>query len=202
MNNTDMEPEISIRAEPITPEACRFTVDRPLLPAGARFFGSKDAAKGSSIAEAILAVEGITSVLFADNTVTVNKSSADDWRPIARQVGAAIRSALQTGAPLFSQAVLAWNPPTEEIRSRVEQLLASEINPAVANHGGQVSLVDVRGNSVFLQLSGGCQGCGMAEVTLRQGIETTIRQRIPEVGEILDTTDHAGGRNPYYAPRR
>lgn len=197
-----MEQEITIRAEPITQETCRFTVDRPLLPGGARFFASREAAAGSPLAEAVFAVEGVTGALFADNVATISKSGADDWRPVARQVGAAIRERLRLGAPLFSETVLSWRPPTEEIRRRVEQLLANEINPAVANHGGQVSLVDVRENNVYLQLSGGCQGCGMAEVTLRQGIEAMIRQRIPEVGEILDTTDHAGGRNPYYAPRR
>ena len=69
-------------------------------------------------------------------------------------------------------------------------------------HGGWVELIDVRKNAIYLRLGGGCQGCGAADVTLRQGIERSIRQMIPEVGEILDTTDHAAGRNPYYQPSR
>ena len=65
-------------------------------------------------------------------------------------------------------------------------------------HGGWVELIDVRKNAVYLKLGGGCQGCQSANMTLKMGIERVIRERIPEVGEILDTTDHAAGRNPYY----
>ena len=82
------------------------------------------------------------------------------------------------------------------------ELFAREINPAIAAHGGFVELLDVKGNEVYLRLGGGCQGCGMADVTLKQGIEASIRRVVPEVGAIMDTTDHAAGRNPYYAPSK
>ena len=89
-------------------------------------------------------------------------------------------------------------PPEAEIRAKVQDLLEREINPALGKHGGFVELIDVRRNSVYLKLGGGCQGCGSAKMTLKMGIERVIREQIPEVGEILDTTDHAAGRNPYY----
>ncbi len=82
---------------------------------------------------------------------------------------------------------------------RMQQLLEDEINPAVASHGGTVELVDVKENRVYLWLGGGCQGCGMATVTLRQGIETLIKENIPEITDVIDVTDHASGSNPYYA---
>ncbi len=63
-------------------------------------------------------------------------------------------------------------------------------------------MIDVKKNNVFIRLGGGCQGCGAADVTLKQGIERAIRDLAPAVGEILDTTDHASGRNPYYAPAK
>ena len=85
--------------------------------------------------------------------------------------------------------------------STLEQL-AREINPAVASHGGWVELIDVKKNNVYIRLGGGCQGCGAADVTLKQGIEKAIRELAPSVGEILDTTDHAAGRNPYYSPAK
>jgi Fe/S biogenesis protein NfuA len=78
-------------------------------------------------------------------------------------------------------------------------LLDTAINPAVAGHGGMVSLLDVKDNTVYLQMGGGCQGCGAADVTLRQGVERMIREEVPEVLEIIDLTDHAAGQNPYYA---
>lgn len=80
----------------------------------------------------------------------------------------------------------------------IQSLLDQEINPAVASHGGYVSLVAVEEKRAYLRLEGGCQGCGMASVTLRQGIEVAILEKVPEIEEILDVTDHAGGTNPYY----
>lgn len=86
------------------------------------------------------------------------------------------------------------------IARRVHQILEEQINPGVASHGGHVTLMDVSEGKVYLKLGGGCQGCGMVDVTLRQGIETTLRAEIPEITEVLDTTDHASGTNPYYEP--
>lgn len=81
---------------------------------------------------------------------------------------------------------------------RVRRLLDSEINPAIAAHGGHVRLVEVRDDRVFLAFGGGCHGCGLVDVTLKQGIEARIREAIPEIVEVVDTTDHATGTNPYY----
>ncbi|RDD61544.1 NifU family protein [Ferruginivarius sediminum] len=82
----------------------------------------------------------------------------------------------------------------------VREVLDTRINPAVAGHGGHISLIDVRGPRVFLRLEGGCQGCGMANVTLKQGVEAEIKRAVPEIEEILDVTDHASGTNPYFQP--
>jgi len=82
---------------------------------------------------------------------------------------------------------------------RVAWVLETRVNPMVASHGGQVGLVEVtEDNDVVLQFGGGCHGCGMVDVTLKQGIETTLRQAVPEVREVVDATDHASGTNPYY----
>ncbi|MBW3660371.1 MAG: NifU family protein [Gemmatimonadetes bacterium] len=81
---------------------------------------------------------------------------------------------------------------------RVRMLLDREINPAIAAHGGVVRLVDYEDGKVFLAFGGGCHGCGMVDVTLKQGVETRIREVVPEVVEVVDTTDHSTGENPYY----
>jgi Fe/S biogenesis protein NfuA len=94
---------------------------------------------------------------------------------------------------------LGENAPTGELADRVRQVLDTHINPGVASHGGHISLVDVEGTDVFLELGGGCQGCGMARVTLKQGVERMLREAIPEVGQIIDVTDHTAGANPYYS---
>jgi Fe/S biogenesis protein NfuA len=84
----------------------------------------------------------------------------------------------------------------------VQRVLDEEINPAVAAHGGFVTLLDVKDDVVYIALGGGCQGCGMVDVTLKQGIEVRIREAVPAIRQIIDTTDHAGGTNPYYQPAK
>ena len=81
---------------------------------------------------------------------------------------------------------------------KVQQVIQEQVNPAVASHGGHISLIDVKDDVVYVQLGGGCQGCGMADVTLKQGIETTIMDAVPEITAVYDVTDHANGENPYY----
>ncbi len=85
-----------------------------------------------------------------------------------------------------------------ELKSKVQDLVDTSINPAIAAHGGYVELIDVKDNVVYLQMGGGCQGCGAADITLKAGIERLIKEEIPEITEVLDTTDHAAGANPYY----
>ena len=87
-----------------------------------------------------------------------------------------------------------------EPMTKVQELIDSTINPAVAGHGGFVQLVDVKDNRVYIQMGGGCQGCGAADVTLKAGIERLIKEELPEIEEVLDSTDHASGTNPYYTP--
>jgi Fe/S biogenesis protein NfuA len=87
---------------------------------------------------------------------------------------------------------------SEELRGKVQELIDTMINPAIAGHGGYVDLIDVQDNRVYLQMGGGCQGCGAADITLKSGIERLIKDELPEVVEVLDTTDHASGANPYY----
>jgi len=81
---------------------------------------------------------------------------------------------------------------------RVAHVIDHQVNPAIAAHGGAARLAGVEDNDVYLQLLGGCQGCGLAAVTLRQGIERILRAAIPELERIVDVTDHQAGTNPYY----
>jgi Fe/S biogenesis protein NfuA len=80
----------------------------------------------------------------------------------------------------------------------IQELLDTQINPAVASHGGHIELVDVHDNVVYIRFGGGCQGCGMVSVTLNQGVEQAIREAFPAIRDIVDVTDHAAGTNPYY----
>jgi len=197
-----MESDIQVQAQILTDDTCQFTVDRPVYPGGIAYFVTKDQAKGSPLPEALFMIENVTGVLVSGNVVKVMKSGHENWMSIAKQIGATIRAQIQSGVPLISEAVKEKAPAEAKIREKVQVLFNTEINPMVAQHGGIVELIDVKGSDVYIRLGGGCQGCGMADVTLKQGIETAIRQVVPEVDEILDVTDHASGRNPYYTPSK
>ena len=91
-------------------------------------------------------------------------------------------------------------PPTGPLAEAVMKVINEQINPGVAGHGGHVTLVDVKDDIAYVKLGGGCQGCGMADVTLKQGIVVMIKKSVSTIKDVLDVTDHAGGANPYYQP--
>jgi Fe-S cluster biogenesis protein NfuA len=194
--------EIKITGEPSrTGETCRFVVDRPVVAGASAFFADGGEARRSSpLAAELLAIPGIASALLAENVVTVTAAHAVDWPALG--IGHVIRRHLAKAAPIVGPEYFESLPSEGDLKWAIGDLLEREINPAVAQHGGWVELIDVRKNNVYLRLGGGCQGCGAADVTLKQGIEKAIRELVPAVGEILDTTDHASGRNPYYSPAK
>jgi Fe/S biogenesis protein NfuA len=107
--------------------------------------------------------------------------------PNARRAPA--RSAADGDAPSASGA----------LAERIQRIFEEEVNPRIASHGGAVELVDVDEGTLYVRMSGGCQGCAASAATLRMGIERMVREAVPEVQEIVDVTDHTAGSNPYYA---
>jgi Fe/S biogenesis protein NfuA len=92
--------------------------------------------------------------------------------------------------------------PSGPVADAVNQVLQDKINPAIAAHGGHVSLVAIEDATAYLRFGGGCQGCGMVNVTLKQGVEKTLFERVPQITKVMDVTDHAAGQNPYYQPAK
>jgi Fe/S biogenesis protein NfuA len=140
-------------------------------------------------------------------TVVVPESS------VARIVGARLDYSdggegglviLNPNAPPSSH--LASTHPTAdlsgELAQRVLSVLEQQVNPSIAMHGGRADLVAVEEGVAYLRLSGGCQGCGLATVTLSQGIEVALRDSVPEITSVVDVTDHASGSNPFYEPAK
>ncbi len=84
----------------------------------------------------------------------------------------------------------------------MRQVLAQQVNPAIASHGGGAELVSIDGSIAYLRLYGGCQGCGLAQVTLKQGIEKILLESIDELTQVIDVTDHASGEDPYYQSQK
>ena len=198
--------DVHITAEPIDNGRCKFLVSEPLLAGGVRRFASPDEARGSPLAEAIFAIPGadVSEVNVSGNLVTVVKRSSAAWPVVGKAVGHAIRAALAGGQVAVAAKPAAPGPPgsataDDALYERVADLFDSQVNPMVARHGGRVELIDVQDAVVMVRMAGGCQGCGMADVTLRQGIEAMLHQHVPDVKGIVDITDHAAGSNPYFA---
>jgi len=201
----DNTAEIRITAEPIDNQRCKFVLSVPVLSGGVRRFAGADEAKGSPLAAAIFAIPGlaVSELIVSGNIVTIVKKSPAPWQAVGQAVGIAIRSALTADVPAVTPA---RKPAAGEgsavdddaLYEQVAKVFDEQVNPMVARHGGHVELIDVQDAVVMLRMGGGCQGCGMADVTLRQGIEGMLAQLVPAVRGIVDITDHTSGANPYF----
>ena len=197
--------EIRITAEPIDNGRCKFLVSEPLHAGGVRRFATREEAQGSPLAEGIFSIPGadVAEVIVSGNLVTVVKQSATPWPVVGKAVGQAIRAALAGDRPAVAAkpapAAGSGGTADDALYERVVDLFDQQVNPMVARHGGRVELIDVQDAVVMVRMAGGCQGCGMADVTLRQGIEAMLQQHVPEVRGVVDITDHTAGSNPYFA---
>ncbi len=142
---------------------------------------------------------GLVLVVPADSIAKMRGSVLDVNRD-ADQGGMVIQNPNQPPRPAGASPAMA-GPPVDlsgDVAQRVIQVLEQQINPSIAAHGGRADLVAVEGDAAYLRLSGGCAGCGMAAVTLSQGIEVALRESVTEITRVIDVTDHAAGTNPYY----
>jgi len=151
-----------------------------------------------------LALIGPEEVKPDDQVVDVGSFKVYLDPEIAKRVDAAkvdyVETLMEAGFKVEgADEAVGWESP---VAQKIQALIDSQINPGVATHGGWVELLGVQGDTAFLRLGGGCQGCGMVDVTLKQGIEVIIREEVPEIVKVIDQTDHAGGHNPYYQPSK
>lgn len=195
--------EIRIKARPERDEiTCTFLVDRPVLKGLSVFLPDASTAREiSPLGAAIFEVEGVDSLIIHDMTLTVTRDpmAEDDWEPMAKKIGGIVRQHLKDNRPVVTEEFLENMPPEDEIKNQLQRVIDLEINPGIAAHSGVITLENVRGNTAYINMGGGCQGCAASTITLREGIHRAFRASVPEVGAILDTTDHDAGSNPYFS---
>jgi Fe-S cluster biogenesis protein NfuA len=165
------------------------------------------AALEGSVAPLIIARGGAVRVLaIEDGTATIEASgSPGAFVPVWSRVEAAVRAAVSevTGLRLVVPGGMAPpSSPPEHLVERIRRVLDEDVSPAIAAHRGRVTLVGVDSDWVSIRLEGGCQGCSLAAVTVRQGIEPILRARIPEIVGLVDVTDHEAGTEPFFAPTK
>lgn len=135
-------------------------------------------------------------------TIVVPRSSVDSVRGAVLDIsGDPVEGGLVLDNPNTPARPVSNVPAGDlsgEVAQRVLEVLEVQVNPGIAAHGGRADLVAVEEGTAYLRLSGGCQGCGLATVTLSQGIEVAIKDQVPEIVRVVDVTDHASGTNPYF----
>lgn len=180
------------------PQIMGFVLDAPVQAGqSARFDAPDDAAP---LSRALFSLPGICHVEVSGATIWVRKDDAADWAALKPAIATAIRQVLDTtDAPLGAQISAQDADPDAALLRAVETLLDRQVNPSVAAHGGHIAAERVEDGTVYLRMSGGCQGCAASAATLREGVERMLRAALPSIREIVDVTDHAAGSTPFYA---
>ncbi|HEV7747185.1 MAG TPA: NifU family protein [Pyrinomonadaceae bacterium] len=180
------------------PEICRFTTTRTLY-VGIKTVSNLDDAKALPLAEKLICLSGVEKVQLIGHLLVVTKTTAREWEELSKEIESVLTSYLISSEALtdddVEERMMLMGRSTKE---KVQYLIDRQINPGVAEHGGSVGVVDVKGDILYLRLYGGCQGCGAADFTLKQGIEAIVKRAVPEIGRIVDLTNHNAGVNPYY----
>jgi Fe-S cluster biogenesis protein NfuA len=170
------------------PNTLKYSVNRKLLEKGAaNFTRQADADIKSPLASKLFAVSGIAGVMIGKDFVTITKTEDGDWDHVHKTASETIESFLTEGGPILNEAAMGadTNLKSSEIEKRIQQFLDDEIRPAVANDGGDVSLDRFEDGVVYLHMQGSCAGCPSSSMTLKMGIETKMKQLIPEVMEVV-----------------
>lgn len=153
------------------------------------FQATADAAAGDSVED-----QGELAVVVPESSVARLRGARLDWSDEG-EGGLVI---LNPNTPPRPETSMPAADLTGELAQRVIAVLEGQVNPSIAAHGGRADLVAVEEGTAYLRLSGGCQGCGLAQLTLSQGIEVALREEVPELVSVVDVTDHASGSNPYF----
>lgn len=189
-------PSITVRR--IDERRRAFLTERPIPGDEAGRFSCAAAEPRPPVAAAVLGVPGIEAVEIAGTTLTAEAQPGYEWSDLEEAVRYAMATVLSGAGAPAADARGGDDVDDDDLFDRVSDIFEAEINPAVAQHGGRVDLIDVQDATVIVRMQGGCQGCGMANVTLKQGIEATLKRALPALKGVEDITDHAAGTDPYF----
>jgi Fe-S cluster biogenesis protein NfuA len=193
-----MQSDITMEVDRRNPFVCRFTSSRTLYVGTKNVTDTQDAT-GIPLAEQLMGVPGVVKLQLIGHLLVVTRTASREWNDLGQEIGSILSAYLVSAEALTPDDVLERMMLIgRNAREKVQYLVDTQINPGVAEHGGAVQVVDVRDGSLYVKLHGGCQGCGAADFTLKQGIETIVKRAVPEINHIIDLTNHAAGMSPYY----
>lgn len=167
------------------PNTLKYSVNRKLVDKGAANFTKKaDAELRSPLALKLLSVDGISGVMIGKDFVTVTKTEEGDWDHVHKSASETIEKHLSANEPILTGEAAATNQNASEIEKKIQAFLDEEIRPAVAMDGGDVTLDRFEDGIAYLSMQGACSGCPSSTMTLKMGIETKMKEAIPEVIEV------------------
>lgn len=174
------------------PNTLKYSVNRQLLDHGARnFLKLEEAQAKSPLAAKLFGIPGIAAVMIGRDFVTVTKTEAGDWDLVHKSVSSSLEQHLGAGEPVFAPgaleaeaAGLASVGSGDQIQQRIQEILDREIRPAVAMDGGDITFDRFEAGVVYLHMQGSCSGCPSSTMTLKAGIETRLREAIPEIQSV------------------
>ncbi len=171
------------------PSTLKYVVDRTLMERGAANFTSKEATEGKSpLARKLMGIDGVAGVMVGSNFVTVTKGEQGEWDELNDAVMETLDSHLSSGEPVVNQDAFPAAPQgggdPGDIAGKIREILDSEIRPAVMMDGGDITLDRFENGVAYLHMQGSCAGCPSSTATLKMGIESRLRELIPEVVEV------------------
>ena len=189
--------QVKIRGEPTAdPQKCRFVLDGEVLSRASVSFTRESDMKKAPLAKQLLDLSYIAQVNIAGQVVTLTGDNVESWPAIGKEIGEVIRTQLESGEAPVTEEVM--NTGNSELFDQVNELIKNDVNPSIASHGGVITLHNVSDGKAYVTMGGGCQGCSASSVTLKQGVESYIVAKVDGVNEVVDTTNHSEGVNPYY----
>ena len=188
--STQTEKPLEITAEMTpNPNTLKFIVNRSLVETGSLNFTDKEKAKGSLLPEKLFEIQNVLGVMVGRDFITVTKRPETSWNPLVEPLTNSIRTLLSSGQVLFGQSTPApvadGHGAESEIAKKIQQILDSEIRPAVAMDGGDIIFYGYENGVVTLHLQGSCSSCPSSVMTLKMGVENRLKSLIPEVREVV-----------------
>lgn len=173
------------------PSTLKYVVDRKLVPVGALNFTSKDVAREKSpLAIKLMDISGVVGVMVGSNFVTVTKGDEGEWDELNDSVMSTLDQHLTANEPVVNESALASSAQGNgggdtPVENKIREILDNEIRPAVMQDGGDITLDRFEAGVVYLHMRGSCSGCPSSTMTLKMGIESRLREAIPEVVEVV-----------------
>ena len=186
----DSPVSISLEFTP-NPNTLKFVVNRSFLEKGAANFLSAASAADSPLATRLFGVSGVQAVMVGTNFVTITKSLQGSWDALADDIPKALQAHFQAGEAAFTAQWLREQEnkrsqtPDTEVEKKIRDILDSEIRPAVAMDGGDIVFERFENGTVYLHLQGACSSCPSSIMTLKMGVETRLKEAIPEIVEVV-----------------